>query len=230
MRDEELPRVEEVLARYGDVVPSPANAAAARIQQGAGLPDVVRALDAAGISIANLTLHAPTLDDVFLNKTGRSLEGEGEGAEAEAAIEAPEEVEEPPAAPGVELEIAAAGRSKIQKVPTSILKDWMADRQLKEAKAATKTPTLKITAGPLAGQDLQVENSVVIGREGDLVIQDPEISRRHATIRVVDGTLVIDDLQSLNGTWVNERRIELPTLLAPGDIINLGNTTIAVQA
>ena len=48
-----------------------------------GLAGVVRLLDAEGLKIHDLQLHAPTLDDVFLTKTGRSLEGaadEGEGA------------------------------------------------------------------------------------------------------------------------------------------------------
>jgi ABC-2 type transport system ATP-binding protein len=42
-------------------------------------------VDAAGLSIADLRLHSPTLDDVFLAKTGRSLEGAGdeEGQEEE---------------------------------------------------------------------------------------------------------------------------------------------------
>jgi ABC-2 type transport system ATP-binding protein len=42
---------------------------------------VVRALDANGLAVDNLTLHAPSLDDVFLAKTGRSLGGAGEGDE-----------------------------------------------------------------------------------------------------------------------------------------------------
>ena len=42
---------------------------------------VVRELDSEGIELADLQLHAPTLDDVFLDKTGRKLEGAGEGAE-----------------------------------------------------------------------------------------------------------------------------------------------------
>jgi ABC-2 type transport system ATP-binding protein len=42
------------------------------------LADVIRALDAEGLHLAHLQLHAPTLDDVFLSKTGRSLEGAGE--------------------------------------------------------------------------------------------------------------------------------------------------------
>ncbi len=48
-------------------------------RHGGSLADVVRALDAEGIEVAHLQLHAPTLDDVFLAKTGRSLEGAGRG-------------------------------------------------------------------------------------------------------------------------------------------------------
>jgi ABC-2 type transport system ATP-binding protein len=49
------------------------------------LADVVRALDAEGIAIEQLQLHAPSLDDVFLAKTGRSLEGAGdEGGEQDS--------------------------------------------------------------------------------------------------------------------------------------------------
>ncbi len=52
---------------------------AVRLQGGdSALADVVRALDAEGIEVANLQLHAPSLDDVFLAKTGRTLEGAGE--------------------------------------------------------------------------------------------------------------------------------------------------------
>ena len=39
------------------------------------LAEIVRTLDAEGLPIADLRLHSPTLDDVFLAKTGRSLEG-----------------------------------------------------------------------------------------------------------------------------------------------------------
>ena len=42
------------------------------------LADVVRALDAQGVRIQNVQLHAPSLDDVFLAKTGRKLEGDEE--------------------------------------------------------------------------------------------------------------------------------------------------------
>jgi ABC-2 type transport system ATP-binding protein len=46
-----------------------------------GLADVVRALDSEGIEFEDLQMHAPSLNDVFLAKTGRSLEGAGEEEE-----------------------------------------------------------------------------------------------------------------------------------------------------
>jgi ABC-2 type transport system ATP-binding protein len=48
---------------------------AVRLREGLGLTDIVRAVDANGVDIIDLELRAPSLDDVFLAKTGRSLEG-----------------------------------------------------------------------------------------------------------------------------------------------------------
>jgi ABC-2 type transport system ATP-binding protein len=54
---------------------------AVRLDSGADqLADIVRALDKANVAVANLALHEPTLDDVFLAKTGRSLEGAADAA------------------------------------------------------------------------------------------------------------------------------------------------------
>ena len=81
-----LAQTREVLARFGEAVTGSPKGAAVRLAGGdAQLAEVVRALDSEGIEIEELQLHAPTLDDVFLAKTGRSLEGEGE-AEPEAVV------------------------------------------------------------------------------------------------------------------------------------------------
>jgi ABC-2 type transport system ATP-binding protein len=78
----ERPRVAELLQPFGELVPGTPNGAAVRLDDGREeLADIVRTLDAAELRIANLELHAPSLNDVFLAKTGRSLEG----AQAEAA-------------------------------------------------------------------------------------------------------------------------------------------------
>jgi ABC-2 type transport system ATP-binding protein len=77
-------RAAELLSRFGELVPGTPNGSAVRLSDGVEeLAEVVRSLDSAGIRVANLELHAPSLDDVFLAKTGRSLEG----AEAEKQAE-----------------------------------------------------------------------------------------------------------------------------------------------
>jgi ABC-2 type transport system ATP-binding protein len=89
---EEAARVAEILARFGDPCGSTKGVAVRLATGETSLADVVRALDDAGIEVANLWLHQPTLDDVFLAKTGRSLEGsdedEAEPSRAELAAEA----------------------------------------------------------------------------------------------------------------------------------------------
>ncbi len=74
-------RLAAVLRRFGDEAPASPGAVGVRLKTGVSdLADVVRALDAENIPVADLRLHAPSLDDVFLAKTGRSLEGAGDGA------------------------------------------------------------------------------------------------------------------------------------------------------
>jgi ABC-2 type transport system ATP-binding protein len=71
--------IESLLGRFGEPTAGPSTVVSVRLRNGeVPLADVVRLLDAEHISVANLLLHAPTLDDVFLAKTGRSLEGAGE--------------------------------------------------------------------------------------------------------------------------------------------------------
>ena len=77
--------VVNVLSRFGEEIPSQPGTVAVRLSGGAsGLADVVRALDAENLKVNNLRLEEPSLDDVFLAKTGRSLEGAGDGGENEA--------------------------------------------------------------------------------------------------------------------------------------------------
>jgi ABC-2 type transport system ATP-binding protein len=76
-------RLTAVLHRFGDQAAACAGGVAAQLPEGSGdLAEVIRAIDGEGIAVADLRLHAPTLDDVFLAKTGRSLEGADEDREA----------------------------------------------------------------------------------------------------------------------------------------------------
>ncbi|HEY4452013.1 MAG TPA: ATP-binding cassette domain-containing protein [Solirubrobacteraceae bacterium] len=83
-------RLAAVLHRFGEASAASPNGVAARLPEGVGdLAEIVRALDAEGIAIADLRLHSPTLDDVFLAKTGRSLEGAGDEDAGEEQEQAP---------------------------------------------------------------------------------------------------------------------------------------------
>jgi ABC-2 type transport system ATP-binding protein len=81
---EQRAAVADVLARFGEPSQASPDGVAVRIEGEAELAPIVRALDAEELHVEQLQLHAPTLDDVFLAKTGRSLEG-AEEPEAVAA-------------------------------------------------------------------------------------------------------------------------------------------------
>src|SRR5256714_11456064 len=69
---EERPRVAEVLLRFGESVPGTPRGVTVRLRD-ATLADVVRALDHEGLELEHVQLHQPSLDDVFLAKTGQTL-------------------------------------------------------------------------------------------------------------------------------------------------------------
>jgi ABC-2 type transport system ATP-binding protein len=78
----ETAALERILERFGELQPSTAGVAV-RLDGRGDLADVIRAIDSASVRVADLHLHAPTLDDVFLAKTGRSLEGSDEPSETD---------------------------------------------------------------------------------------------------------------------------------------------------
>jgi ABC transport system ATP-binding/permease protein len=89
---------------------------------------------------------------------------------------------------------------------------------------------LRVVSGPAAGQTVDIEEEVVIGREdSDLDIDDLELSRRHAVVRRHANRLQVEDLGSTNGTFVDGNRIAEPTLLGGGAEIKIGTTVLVVE-
>jgi ABC-2 type transport system ATP-binding protein len=88
--DGEVERAREVVAKLGRPLPSKDGHVLVELAGGATqVAPVVRALDEAGLAVESLDLVEPTLDDVFVDKTGRHLEpDEGESADAGAVAEA----------------------------------------------------------------------------------------------------------------------------------------------
>jgi hypothetical protein len=92
-------------------------------------------------------------------------------------------------------------------------------------------PTVVVTTGPEAGRRVELDLEVAIGRqEGDLVVEDPEVSRRHAVLRRSGGSVVVEDLDSTNGTFVNGERIRTPMSVGPGDQVRVGRTTLEIES
>lgn len=71
-----------------------------------------------------------------------------------------------------------------------------------------------------------------IGRhpECDVVLNDAEVSRQHAEVRREEGTIVVVDLGSLNGTKVNGAGVKQPRPLQDGDQITIGTHTLRFEA
>jgi hypothetical protein len=93
--------------------------------------------------------------------------------------------------------------------------------------------TLNITGGNAAGQTITLEQELVIGRStpglGSLG-GDSEISRVHARVfHDPSGRLIVEDLGSTNGTFVNGNRIAGQQALNPGDQVRVGQTTMSVE-
>jgi hypothetical protein len=87
-----------------------------------------------------------------------------------------------------------------------------------------KKPLLVVRNGPNEGARFTLSaTDAVIGRHPDSVIclDDVTVSRRHAHLEVSSGQVVIRDLGSLNGTYVNQERIE-EAVLNHGDEVQIG--------
>ena len=108
--------------------------------------------------------------------------------------------------------------------------------------APTATPTVAAGAAPTrlvglqgayAGQVFDIGAELItIGREaGNTIVLDQEItvSRRHAQLTRQNGELIVQDLGSTNGTFVNGQRISAPTPLRVGDTVQFGMASFRVE-
>jgi hypothetical protein len=92
--------------------------------------------------------------------------------------------------------------------------------------------SLVIHEGAAAGSEHPLEGELILGREhatADLVIPDPGVSRRHARVQAQNGDVIVEDLGSSNGTYVNGHRISGPVEVGAGDELQVGDTLLGVQ-
>lgn len=93
--------------------------------------------------------------------------------------------------------------------------------------------TLEIVEGTQAGRQVPLDAVVDVGRDTSLPLhldEDTQVSRRHARFTAQNGRVVVEDLGSTNGTYVNEQPIHSPRQLNPGDRVRVGLTVIELRS
>lgn len=107
-----------------------------------------------------------------------------------------------------------------------------AERVRRPLEEAAGRPITRTALLLVAGRRVAVgSGGALVGRsrECDVVVEDANVSRRHAEIRPQAGGWTIADLGSTNGVVVNGRRIDGPAALGPGDRIVLGTTELEFE-
>ncbi len=87
-----------------------------------------------------------------------------------------------------------------------------------------------VLTGEIDGITYPVLGEAIVGRgdHADVRLRDRTVSRRHAAVRQEGLTLVVDDLSSANGTYVNGERVRDATRVESGDVIAFGSVTLRV--
>jgi pSer/pThr/pTyr-binding forkhead associated (FHA) protein len=106
-----------------------------------------------------------------------------------------------------------------------------------ERASKQKTPksgvrSLVVVEGALAGTVIPLGAAdVTMGRAPDstIVLDDDYASNNHAKLSLVNGTWVVSDLGSTNGTWIDRQRIVAPTQLQVGHQLKVGRTVLELR-
>jgi pSer/pThr/pTyr-binding forkhead associated (FHA) protein len=113
------------------------------------------------------------------------------------------------------------GRAAHAPKPTKVAKQ----AKVKGTKLVVIEGPLKDTVIPLGTEQ------ITVGRAPDstLIIDDDYASSRHARIYPAEGSWIVEDLGSTNGTWIDRSRITSPTVLQVGAPLRVGRTTLQIQ-
>lgn len=87
---------------------------------------------------------------------------------------------------------------------------------------------LVVVAGSGVGEVFGIDRTLTLGRgeDADMRVEDAGMSRKHARFVIGDGSVAVEDLRSTNGTWVNGIRINGRRVLADGDKLQFGTSTV----
>lgn len=101
-----------------------------------------------------------------------------------------------------------------------------------ELPAPSRAAALVCLSGPDAGRTLPLaESCAELGRgpQAHLQLRDLAVSRRHARLRWQEPSWWVEDLGSPNGVWLNGSRLQAPSPLSEGDVLQVGSTRLRFQ-
>ncbi|MAU39757.1 MAG: peptide-binding protein [Actinobacteria bacterium] len=97
--------------------------------------------------------------------------------------------------------------------------------EIANAKETVSAAGFVVTDGPIAGSKYLLESgNSTLGRhpESSIFLDDITVSRRHAEILLSGDEARVEDVGSLNGTYLNQRQIDSSQRLVPGDVLQIG--------
>lgn len=137
-----------------------------------------------------------------------------------------------------QLEISLSGLKTIQGNKNDVLKELPVGNSKNPDDSAKYKILFKVVSGNLAGRKYSAEESLAInigrGDNCELCIpkeMDPGISRQHCRLEITPPTVIISDLGSRNGTYLNEKLVVLDTKIdvKDGDSIKIGETVFVME-
>ncbi len=76
-----------------------------------------------------------------------------------------------------------------------------------------------------------VNGELTIGRAAgcEITLDDTYISQLHARVSIGEHGIIVEDLGSTNGTYLNRKRVTAPVIVSPGDQIQVGSTIMELR-
>ena len=95
----------------------------------------------------------------------------------------------------------------------------------------TKRRLVVLAPPALAGHTYQLNTELTMGRAAgcQITLDDTYISQLHARVRNGETGVIVEDLGSTNGTYLNRKRVMAPSVLSPGDKIQVGSTVLELR-
>jgi hypothetical protein len=132
---------------------------------------------------------------------------------------------------GADPEAVSAGRGG---VPPADATGLHSASTVGSATVAVHAPRLVVERAPghNPGMIYDLDGDLVLGRgeRAEIRLEDPFASSRHARVYEQGNIVVIEDLDSTNGTYLNEELLQTPRPLHPGDRVRIGESEFAFEA